>query len=312
MQDMGLLDGEVVVEEKIDGSNFRIQIQGDKIKIGSRRVDDLAEITREELIVLKDEKMFKKGFNIVFEMREKLFNLLNIYQQDKILLFCEYLQDKKHNALCYERIPKNYLVLFDVVFEKNGELRHIYKLNDKILKHEIADYLGIEKINIMYEGEFKKDLFSKFLKEKSQLGKEIVEGIVIKNYNRHYPVDLISTKAYKDFALVGKWVREEFKEVLAREWRGKKAKGNDYEELINSLLTQARLNKAIMRLKEEGKINNEKRDLAVLIPEFVNDVVDEEKENIKGVLWKLFFEEFKRKAQRFVVKEYLKKLEESI
>ncbi len=319
MQNCGLLEGKIVVSEKYDGSQFRIEVDREgTIRVGSKKVDELAIIEGDELTILKEQKMFLTAIQRVYELRENIRKTLNKYFFNKepllteVYLFAEYLERQKHNVLVYGRVPKNNLVLFDIILVSNGMVRKVEKDDDGVwYKHKVADEIGIEKEWIMYEGEWKEGMLKEFLNKESSLGKEKVEGIIIKNYNKTYPVDMLSTKSYFGFHLVGKWVREDFKEKLNKEWNVKK-KMESMQGIIEALLTEARLNKAIQHLKEEGKIQNEKRDLAHLIPEFIEDIIDEERQWIEKQLWKVFEREFRLKAQRFVVKKYLERLEKSI
>jgi hypothetical protein len=95
------LVGDVVLQEKVDGSQFRFGLNEDKaIVLGSRSVN-------------------YEGYNV-----DGMFKLVVDYIQglEKQIVtdflpdtyfFSEYLMKEKHNVLQYERVPLNNLMLFD-------------------------------------------------------------------------------------------------------------------------------------------------------------------------------------------------------
>lgn len=115
------------------------------------------------------------------------------------------------------------------------------------------------------------------LSNKSILGGQKVEGIVIKNYSR-FGLD--------KKVLMGKYVSEEFKEVHAGEWKkANPSKGDITEFLINSYKTTSRWDKAIQHLRDSGKLTQSPKDIGALIKEVQDDIELEEKEEIKNKLY---------------------------
>ena len=107
-----ILDGHIYVEEKIDGSQFRIKIEHGEtepvVTFGSRRVDFLG---------MEPEKNFKLGCDTVMEIIKEAH--INPPEDKPINLFAEYLKSPKQNTLTYDRVPKGYVIIFD--FEQGGK-----------------------------------------------------------------------------------------------------------------------------------------------------------------------------------------------
>lgn len=128
--------------------------------------------------------------------------------------------------------------------------------------------------------------------------------MVVKNYHKPF---LLGGQPIPIMA--GKFVSEAFKEVHKREWKDKTTKGG-WELLINSYKTEARWQKAVQHLRDDGVLENSPRDIGGLIKSIQTDIVEEEKENIKEDLWKLYHKDILRATiSRFPewYKEYLLK-----
>jgi hypothetical protein len=89
------------------------------------------------------------------------------------------------------------------------------------------------------------------------------------------------------FPLFTKYVREEYKERHATDWKAKSPK-IALLEYFKGFCTEARWNKAIQHFKEQGILDNEPKDIGPLIKEIQADIKDEEKENIKNYLYQQF------------------------
>lgn len=123
----------------------------------------------------------------------------------------------------------------------------------------------------------------------SALGGTIIEGIVIKNYTQ-----ICSIGAGTD-PQFGKYVREDFKEALHKEWGDISGK-NALQEFIDGFRTEARWLKAVQHLRERGELENSPRDIGKLIIEIKKDITVEEKQNIEHFLYRYFVQDFLRKA----------------
>lgn len=93
-----LMKSPVIVEEKIDGSQFSFckTIEGE-LKCRSKGVEIFTEAP---------DGMFKQAVEYVKTVEDKL-ELGTVYRG-------EYLSNPRHNALTYSRIPSNHIVIFDI------------------------------------------------------------------------------------------------------------------------------------------------------------------------------------------------------
>ena len=96
---------------------------------------------------------------------------------------------------------------------------------------------------------------------------------------------------------MGKFVREEFKETHAEQW-GQISGQNWFDELKDTLRTDARWQKAIQHLRERGELTETVQDIGKLMSEIERDVKEEEKERIKDLLWKHQSPELLRHVKR--------------
>lgn len=244
----------VVVQEKIDGSQFSFGKFGSELRIKSK-----------DAIIQPEQppKMFKRAVDYVISVQDKLTP--NWTYRGEVL-------DKpKHNTLNYARVPANNIILFDINIGYEHYLEH-----DAI--REAASYLGLEVVPLLTCGLIKSwEELKPFMEFQSILGGTKVEGIVIKNYNR-FGVD--------KNVLMGKFVSEAFKESHNREWKaGNPGQRDIIEQLILTLKTEARWQKAIAHLREQDLITDSPKDIGPLIAEIRNDIEKEETEFIKGKLF---------------------------
>ena len=263
-----LFEGNVEITEKCDGSMFCMGCTPEgQIVMRSKG---------NELFFENYEKMFKLAVDFVINHEEWLL------AHPKMYFYGEFLSKPKHNVLCYDRVPKNNIILFGVFEVGVGFYPNYTELQ------AWASYLDIEPVPLLYYGEIKnKDDLLKFLETESILGGTKIEGIVVKNYNQ---TTLIGQRVVPQ---LGKFVREEFKERHQKEWK----KGKDkVQEFIDSFRTEARWHKAIQHLKEQGLLVNEPKDIGILLKEIQNDLLEEEELNIKEGLYKLFKDQILRKS----------------
>ena len=283
-----IYDGQILVEEKIDGSQFRIEVDTDgKITCGSHHTDG----------VVGD------GFALGVKEANEIFK---DYKPETITtIFCEYLSKPKQNSLPYERVPPHNIIIFDI---KRGD-EWVSRRN----KEKFADKHGLLTVPLLWEGDgkdFTKEKREELLKCRSILGHgagyDRVEGIVVKNYDRlfDHPEDHSLHGCFEST----KYVNETFKE---KNHDINPNRTNKFEELKANYKTDARLQKAVQHLKERGLLQGELSDLRLLIPEVHKDIVEEEEEGIKNALWKIFSKELLVNASKGMPEYYKKYLEES-
>jgi len=245
-----LFDDEVLIQEKVDGSQFSFSLNGDTLYFKSKRCQ----------VYPNGTDMFQDGVKAITEIQH-LLTPGWIYRG-------EYLNKPKHNVVCYKRIPIRNIIIFDI----NDGLESY--LSPVKVKAE-CDKIGLEYVPIFFKGKINnfEDL-EELLKTESCLGNTI-EGIVIKNYSRF---------GQDKKCLMGKWVREEIKEKISG--TSKKSHKDIFIIMGLQLRTEARWRKAIQHLKEQGLISNEPKDIGPLMKEIHEDILKEEKEEIKEELFK--------------------------
>lgn len=252
-----LLLDDVIVEEKLDGSQFSFGAFNGEIKVRSKGV---------QMHVDAPEKMFTKAVETV----------RNLYHASKLVdgwtYRCEYLAKPKHNTLAYDRAPKGYLAIFDINTAEETYLSYGEKAAE-------AERLGLDVVPLIYRGRITDiQQFRAMLDRVSFLGGPKVEGVVVKNYNRFGP---------DKKALLGKFVSEAFKEIHQGEWRAANpTKADIVTALVQTHRTPARWAKAVQHLRERGVLTDSPKDIGALIKEAQSDVEAECKQDILDALWK--------------------------
>jgi hypothetical protein len=260
-----LFDGPVVIQEKIDGSQFSFGVLNGVLCCRSKG----------QQIVLEAPGMFAAAISTARRLHAE-GKLLEgrIYR-------CEYLSKPKHNALAYSRVPRGNLVLFDVERQGIGEFLPMDLLPAS------AELLGVEPVPVLFEGPFDLSMHvSAYLDRESCLGGSKIEGVVIKNYNQFGEDKKI---------VVGKLVSEAFKEVHRHEWKkSNPGQSEIVQQIIADYRTSPRWQKAVQRLRDEGKIRGEPEDIGLLIREIQLDTIDECEAEIAERLFEHFWPKIAR------------------
>lgn len=272
-----LFDDEVLVEEKIDGSQFNFGIIDGELRVKSKE---------KEMVLDAPEKMFDIAVDVVKDLPLK----------EGWTYRGEYLQKQKHNCLNYSRVPNKHIILFDV---NTGEEQYLSRKE----KEEEAARLGLEIVPELYSGTVSSaDQLFQFLERESILGGTKIEGVVIKNYLQY---------GRDKKVLMGKYVSEEFKEKHKRAWGESNPTTRDIiSQIVLSLRTEARWNKAAQHLRERGELEESVRDIGNLIKEVQNDIRAEEEEWIKDKLYKHAIQSILRQCSSGVPEWWKKKLAE--
>jgi RNA ligase len=261
-----LFDEPVQVEEKIDGSQFSMAVIDGVLYCRSKK---------QNIIVEEPEPMFGLAVMVARALHErKLLKPSWVYR-------CEYLKSNHHNVLCYDRVPESHLALFDICI---ANTENYLSYEDKAYE---AKALGISCVPLLYKGEVDSaDKLKSFLEYQSFLGGQKIEGFVVKNYKR-FGLD--------KKVLMGKYVREEFKEVQGGEWRKNNPAAKDIvTKLIERYKSPARWDKAVQHLREAGELENSPRDIGKLIREIPTDVQKECEEEIKQLLFNHYWPQIRR------------------
>ena len=258
-----LFKGEVLVEEKIDGSQFSMGVIDGELCARSKG---------KQIILDNPEKMFAKAVETVREL-EPLLTPNWIYR-------CEYLRSPKHNTLAYDRVPDKHLIVYDVMMGIENYIGYAPK------KLEAAR-LGLEVVPMFYVGKITDlGILNGFLEETSILGGTKVEGIVIKNYALFTPEKKVA---------IAKYVSEKFKEIHDKDW---KQRNPGQKDLLNQLIlkyrTEARWQKAVQHLAERGELLGEPKDIGSLMKEVAIDTKKECEDEIKEILFGHYWKKIQR------------------
>ena len=260
-----LLADDVVVEEKLDGSQFSFGAFNGELKVRSKSV---------QMNIDAPEKMFNKAVETVREL----------YHASKLVdgwtYRAEYLSKPKHNTLAYDRAPKGYLAIFDINTAEEAYLSYEAKAL-------AAEKLGLDVVPLIFEGRIASvEQFRAMLDRVSFLGGQKIEGLVVKNYSRFGP---------DKKALMGKFVSEAFKEMHTGEWKKSNPYHNDIiMQLVAGLATQARWAKGVQHLRERGELTDSPKDIGPLLKEIGTDVHAECAEDVKAALFKWAWPQIQR------------------
>jgi hypothetical protein len=271
-----LFNGPVLVQEKVDGSQFSFGVIDGTLYFRSKTTE----------IDSNAPGMFAAGLAAITEIADKLCPGW-VYRG-------EYLAKPKHNCLKYDRVPMRHVILFDVT------AGHETYLDFTELQRE-AERLGLECVSTFYAGSIATHTFAEqFLERDSALGGTKIEGFVIKNYARF---------GYDGRVLMGKYVREDFKERNAKNWRKENpTQGDIIDRIVAEYTCEARWRKAVQHLAEAGKLEHSPRDIGALIGEVQRDIHDEAGDEIKATLFKWAWDQVRRRVTRGLpnwYKEYL-------
>lgn len=274
------LSGPILIEEKIDGSQFSFgRFDGD-LKIRSRR---------KNMELGAPEALFS----------EAIAAIQDLDLTDGWTYRGECLQKPKHNVLKYDRIPSKHVILFDVCPAYETYLPYDEKCRE-------ADRLGLEVVPRLFHGgnvTISLESLLSLMEMTSVLGGTRIEGVVVKQY----------TKFGEDGkALFGKHVSEQFKETHQKEWKVKNPSQAGIIDLLGLIYrTESRWQKALQHLAEDGLLTHSPKDIGPIMKEVQKDVLEECEEEIKGRLFKWAWDHLRRMVASGVPEWYKQHLLES-
>lgn len=277
-----LFADEVVVQEKVDGSQFSFGTLNGTLYIRSKGA---------EIDPLNPPKLFAKAVSTVIGLAKRP----NVLWEGRVYRG-EVLDNPKHNTLKYNRVPNGNVVLFDISTEgEHYERPEAVQLAAHEMGLEVVPTFFIGRVYDMVE-------LVPLMDRESFLGGTKIEGIVVKNYYR-FGVD--------HHVLMGKLVSEAFKEVHGTDWRLRNPNGRDVVQgIIDQLRTNARWNKAVQHLRDAGTLTDSPKDIGLLFRAVNEDVLKEEFEQIKEVLFKHFWRDIARGVTRGLPEWYKEQLTE--
>lgn len=245
---------EVLIEEKIDGSQFSF-----------KRTSETDYIAKSKGAILggDTQALFKPAMETMVRLLPEL-KIGWTYRGEAI---CR----PKHNTLQYGRTPAGGVILFDV----DDGLENYLSREEKEAE---AARLGLEIVPILFRGVVESfETFKSLLDRDSYLGGCRIEGFVVKNYN-------LFTQDKK--VKMGKFVSEAFKEKHRTDWKVSNPGRADIITMLS--LTYAHPNrwmKAIQHLQELGQLKDAPEDIGPLMREINADILKEETDTIKEKLF---------------------------
>lgn len=267
----GLFAVPLVIQEKVDGSQFSFGVDPDTLELRCR--SRVVEIN-----LAAPEALFVKAIETAKALASELTPGWT-YRG-------EYLAKPKHNALAYDRVPVKHIILFDVNTGSEEYLSY-----DRL--GEEAKRLGLEVVPTLAittgGSSAMADMLRGLLNTPSILGGQKIEGLVMKQAT----VSLYDERSKK--ALMGKFVSEAFREVHKSSWATENPGKNDViANAISAYGTQSRWQKAAQHMREAGTLTDDVKDIGPLIHETQADVEKECSEEIKAMLWKWAWPHIKR------------------
>jgi hypothetical protein len=262
----------VIVEEKIDGSQFSFMVDLDgNLKLRSKGADIFPENP-------------PKLFAMAVETVEGLFADGKFDDRKRWVYRGEAVTSPKHNCLLYEGIPVGGIILYDIEYSPNAFLSWEEKRTE-------AERLGLEVVPKLHEGKVTDlDTLSGLMERVSVLGGPTVEGLVFKNYKRF---------GRDGKVVMGKHVSEAFKEKNSKGWKKANPSKNDVLMVLAAQYrTEARWLKALQHLREEDLIEDDPRDIGKLMKAVHIDLDEEVTEEVAARLVKWAMPQVKRTATR--------------
>lgn len=270
-----ILDGQVTITPKIDGSNVSIWLGNGTYKC-ARRNDWLSE----------DDKGFQGFMDFVSAKWESSLYLKACAERsNNLVIFGEF--SNNQNKLKYN--IKSPIIVFDVaetVVGADGELQ--FGFYDYELMKSVADQADLDYTFSLYQGEGSElgsaqQIIDNYLGKTSMLGGVIEEGVVVKSYGR-------KTRYGRPY--FAKLVTAEFAERQNTKTKPVRVGSGIGEWAVESFFTPARLLKAIQKIKENGEWIEvpTKKNIGKLIGVVSKDIHDEHYEEIANraaqVAWK--------------------------
>ena len=269
---------DVLVEEKVDGS---------QISFGRYNFDGVLRIRSHGALI---DRVIPGMFKRAVETVESLANDLH----EGWTYRGEYIAKPKHNVSKYSRIPAGGIIIYDI--QHSNEC---YLTADQV--KEECFRLGLEMVPVLFTGKItSSDQLKGLLEYNSILGGTKIEGVVIKNYKR-------MTRDGK--VMMGKYVSEQFKESA------KRPAGKEVTDILSDLIleykTEARWQKAVQHLREDGKLENSPKDIGSLVKEIQFDLTEEEELSIRKRLFDYFMPKLLKGVVGGMPEWYKKQLMES-
>ncbi len=160
---LDILDSEVYVFEKLDGSNCQIRVIDGRIAFGSRA-------RYLEGIVLREGHGWFRDFSSWVWRKGDLYNI-----PPHLILYGEWLH---LNQIKYDNENMNDFYLLDVYDLEKGKFIPYDEAVEEIKRHNVS----VNVLRILGKGKFDKESLKRILHEESDYYHGIKEGLVLKDY----------------------------------------------------------------------------------------------------------------------------------
>ncbi len=267
----------VQIQEKVDGSFFAFGLFKPQCGCDSGLLADGSACGLCETLELK---VRSRGAVMIADAPEALFKPAVKAVKDREHLLHpgwqyrgETIAKPKHNTLSYDRVPKDNIILFDVLTDEE-----VYLPYEELCVE--AKRLDLEVVPQLFAGTVENaQQLRKYLETTSILGGQKIEGVVVKPITPLYGID--------KKMLFGKFVSEQFKEAHRASWGESNPGPKDVITQLGEMYANpARFQKALIHLREEGKIESSPRDIGMLIKAVPPDILSEHEAEIKEALFK--------------------------
>jgi len=271
---------DIVVQEKLDGSNFGFYYKDGEIVFQSRS----------RLLGPEPEKMFKPAIDSVLFCLDIAFDKLENYPN-----YVFYGEAIGTGKIKYTSASK--FVLYDVCDRE----RDSWLTDEEVTA--LAFRLGLATVHVLYAGKWQGLDHIKSLLGISHYGDVQAEGVVVKAHalqGMYTDKETGETGTFTIPYYMGKLVTEEFKEV--NKTRSALHKIDDpVTTIAQQFVTPARIDKAVARLIEQGRTDYQPHDI---IAEVSRDVKKEESDTIKEQLFKAYWGQIGRRIAQDVLAMY--------
>ena len=267
-----LLIGDVEVTEKIDGSAIAFSNTSEGLFVRSKG----SSIMEKDVLIRTPDKLFSAAFAHILNMRDA-GRLI-----PEGIYYGEVVSSPKHNSLTYGSVPRNNILLYGFK-DHNG-----FTNNWDTLKY-VANNIELDAVPLIHFGPISNPSDIKAMLDRtSVLGNTKIEGVVIKNYNQ------VANSPFSS-SCFGKYVSEAFKEINSKNWAEQK-NSNSVDAFIESFRTEARWEKSLQHLRDDGKLTGTLKDIGTTIVAVNQDIETECKQMIKDKLYDLYIRTILRKA----------------
>lgn len=241
----------VVVTEKIHGTNARIIIYDDKVDVGSRT----------KILVqgggIKDQ--YDKTMSIGESVRKQILDRYGVIPSGRVIIFGEYAGESIQKGIKYTESGRDFWA-FGVLIGESCWL-------DIPAAEKFCEDYGVKFVPILYRGSPSMNVFNELYNNNSRIlsiEDNVAEGIVIFSN----PIM---------FDKFGSMIRAKHKNDKWNEWipKTKKVKDPNIETFVSEYINKNRILHSVDKLREDGIWRCNMSDMRGLIAEIMNDLKQE-------------------------------------